>query len=52
MKTSSVVKKASIAGDNVCSLKNLAYKKAPGNQSVNWGLRKVNQASATEKRTL
>ena len=30
MMTSSVVKKANIAGDDVCSLENLAYNQAPG----------------------
>ena len=30
MMTSSVVKKANIAGDDVCSLENLAYNYAPG----------------------
>ena len=30
MMTSSVVKKANIAGDDVCSLENLAYNEAPG----------------------
>ena len=30
MMTSSVVKKANIAGDDVCSPENLAYNQAPG----------------------
>ena len=34
MTTSSVVKKANIAGDDVCSLENLAYNEAPGTHTL------------------
>ena len=38
MMTSSVVKKANIAGDDVCSPENLAYNKEPGGGGI-WNFR-------------